>query len=524
MKPWLPMFLAGAAVTGACLLPAPAARAQGTDPLVEKGRTCLAKGDWTGARDAFLAAVKKDPKNVEARRGAAESLLGLGRSDEAVDHAIAGLDLVEDRDAGLWLLAARGFLQKGEGLPPDRQTEINDALADAKAKAGEALKRDPSLSLARVVLAKACRMSNDSARALSVLEEGLAKAPGDFDLLFEMGMVRIKTTDYDGALKACTLAAGADPKSGEAEFQRAFVLAFLKRWDESYAALVKAAVLDPSSKKPLKYLANWAKNKSIPFYREILKAKPDHAWAHAYLAYYLAYAKDEAGALSEMKAAIALAPEDADLLAWNGQVQDALGRKQEALAWYRKALQKSPQCTLAWNSLSDYAVNPGSGAKMDDRKDVIDFLGKVRPDDAIFWNNVGLLYRDVGKDFRRALDAYLKASALAPADQGIQNDTGLIYLYHGPSIGVDPAGGLPYFQRCRALVEEEGQPAEMGYRDTLENLCLYYMTVDKNPEMALECAKKRNDPEFLHSLPKGLGTPSPRADQARAWAEQQLKK
>jgi tetratricopeptide (TPR) repeat protein len=527
MKAWTTLFLAGAAVTAACLAAAPAALGQDADALVAKGKALVQKGDWPGARDAFLAAVKKDARNLEARRGAADSLLGLGMSDEAVEQAFAGLDLVKNEDAGLWLLAARGYLQKAEGLPAEQTQEIGDAFADAKAKASEALKRDPGLALARVVLSKACRLTNEAARAAGVVKEGLEKSPKDFDLNFEMGMVQLKNTDWEGALKSFDAAAAADPKSAETQYQRAMALAYLKRTDDCYAGLVKSAVLDPSTTRALQLIAKWQKDKpekGVPWYRAVVKEKPDHAWGHAYLAYGLARTGDESGALTESKAAMGLKPDAAAFIDWHGQILDTLKRGPEALAYAHKALEKDPRSKWSWDRLGAYACDPRSGAKMDERKDLIDFLGKARPDDGLFWNNAGLVFRDQAKDYRRALDAYLKAAKLSPNDQGIQNDTGLIFLYHGPSIGVDPVGGLPYFERTLALVEEENQAPEMGYRDTLENLTAFYMTVDKNPEKCLEYARKRNDPEFLRSLGKDLGHPSPRAEEGRAWAEGELKK
>ena len=160
--------------------------------------------------------------------------------------------------------------------------------------------------------------------------------------------------------------------------------------------------------------------------------------------------------------------------------------------------------------------------------EIIEFLGKVRPDDAIFWNNVGLLHRDTTKDYRKAKEAYVKAAALAPEDQGIQNDTGLIYLYHGKQIGEDPRKGLPYFEATLALVDDAGQDPQMGYRDALENLAGYFgpepLGVEENPERALEYARRRNDPDLLSRLPAAIAQPSGRAAQVIVWAEKKVKK
>jgi tetratricopeptide (TPR) repeat protein len=527
MRPWLRAFLAGAIVTGACLSLPPAA-AEDAAALVAKGRELVAKGDWPGAKDAFLAAVKADPKSVDARRGAADALLGLGLADEAIEQAYAGLDLVENRDAGLWLLAARAYLKKGETLPADRVQEIGNALADAKAKAGQALERDPGLSLARAVLAQAARMAGAPEDGLPVLEEGLARSPSDFDMLFEKGMCCLVLKRHEDALAAFTAAAEADGSSAEAQFQRGIALAWLKRRAECYDAFVEAAVLAPADNKPLKYLSNWAKDDSVKHFRAILARKPDHAWAHAYVAFYAAWgkAKDEASAVTEMKAAIALAPKDADLVAWNGVVLEGLGRKKDAQAAWLKAFGMNPAAQVAYDKLSERACAPppNSDASVDEREALIKVLTDGRPEDAVLWNNAGLMYRDLAKDFRKSLAAYLKAAALAPNDQGIQNDTGLIYLYHGPSIKEDPRKGLPYFERCLALYDEEGQSPQMGVRDTLENLAVYYSSVEKDPRKCLEYARRRNDPGFLDALPKDVRGTSPKAAAAAQWAEAELKK
>jgi len=192
------------------------------------------------------------------------------------------------------------------------------------------------------------------------------------------------------------------------------------------------------------------------------------------------------------------------------------------------ALQKNPMTPLAYNRLLEMSTNPQNATSKDDRLAIIEFLGKVRPDEPLFWNNVGLYHRDVTKDFRKSLEAYLRAAPLAQGDQGIQNDTGLLYLYHGKSIGEDPRKGLPYFERALAIVDDDGADPEMGYRDALENLAGYFgpepLGVEKNPEKALEYARRRNDPDLLSRLPKGIGDPSQRAASIESWAERELKK
>jgi len=527
----LAAFLSGAVVTAAWL-PAPAVRAEDAPAGLAGAQAALEKGDYPAARDLFLAAVKADPKSVEARRGAAEALLGLGEADAAIEQAFAGLEASGDKDAGLWLLAARGYVLKGDRLPPDRTGEIANAYADGKAKAAMALQLDGKMNAARAVLAKACRLTDETDRAKEVLAKGLELEPRSFDLHFEKGMLHMKTKEHAEAAAAFTRAVDADPKSSEAHYWKGYALLFLKQTDDACQAFARSAVLDPAPgvRRSLQMIAKYKSDGSIPYYRDILKEAPGHAWAHAYLAYYLSgsKAKDAAGAQKEMKAATGLAPDDVDLAAWEGRVLENLGERNKAIAVYMKVLKKNPKTKDAWDRLLEMSTNPGAPTKLEDRLEIIDFLGKARPDDALFWNNVGLLHRDTTKDFRRSLDAYVKAAALAPEDQGIQNDTGLIFLYHGKAIGEDRRKGLPYFERTVALVDEGGQDPQMGCRDALENLSVYFgpaeFAVESNPERALEYATRRNDPDFLAKLPRDLAQPSGRAASIQSWAEKELKK
>jgi tetratricopeptide (TPR) repeat protein len=527
----LAAFLSGAAVT-APWLPAPAARAEeapASDPLAA-ARAALEKGDYAAARDMFLGAVKADPKSVEGRRGAAEALLGLGEPEAAIEQAFAGLEATGDKDAGLWLLAARGFLLKGDRLPAEKTQEIADAYADAKAKASMALREDDSLQLARAVLAKACRLTDETERAREVLEQGLAKDPRDFDLLFEKGQLHLRAKEYELSASEFARAIDVDPRSSESWHWKGYSLLFLKNQAEACRSFVRAAVLEkaPGSRRSLQWIAKYAGDKGIPYYRDILKEAPGHAWARAYLAYYLAGAKDEAAARKEMKDAKSQAPDDVDLAAWEGLMLELLGKTDEAVAVYMRVLRRNPNTKDAYARLVDMSTNPGARTETKDRLAIIDFLGEVRPDEGVFWNNVGLLHRDTTKQYKLSLAAYLKAAALSPEDQGIQNDTGLIYLYHGKSIGENPKKGLPFFEATLALVDEAGQDPEMGYRDALENLAAYYgpepLGVEENPERALEYARRRNDPDLLSRLPAAIAQPSGRASNIISWAEKRLKR
>ena len=80
-----------------------------------------------------------------------------------VDVAILGGGI-----AGLWLLAARGYLLKGDQLPPgDENMPLH--YTDAAAQASRAIQFDPKLVEAYAVLARANRMLNKTPDALEAV-------------------------------------------------------------------------------------------------------------------------------------------------------------------------------------------------------------------------------------------------------------------------------------------------------------------------------------------------------------------
>ena len=130
-------------------------------------------------------------------------------------------------------------IQVGDRLPVTAQDKIGEAYADAKAKAAVALTKDPKSSIARAVLARACRLTNELQRAEKALEDGLAAAPKDFDLLYEKGCLLQWKKDHEAAAAAFTQATEADPKSADAWYQKGFSLLFMKQYDDACRSFVR---------------------------------------------------------------------------------------------------------------------------------------------------------------------------------------------------------------------------------------------------------------------------------------------
>jgi tetratricopeptide (TPR) repeat protein len=116
------------------------------------------------------------------------------------------------------------------------------------------------------------------------------------------------------------------------------------------------------------------------------------------------------GALSDMKAALAINAHDRDSLQLDGDILMKLGRTDEAIAAYKQVLDADPVNRSALTSLG-YASRVAGRDK--DAEQYFERLAKVAPELYVPYVALGDLYT-ARRDFARAQNAYEKAYALAP--------------------------------------------------------------------------------------------------------------
>ena len=241
------------------------------------------------ARDAFDAALERNPSSQEALSGRAEARYELGDFPGAVSDARAALQLnpgderaltalkfSEGRDGGAASAAgaragaagagaamgagggAAGdeFARAGENVPAEARRRSDAYVADAKRSlslgdalaATESLRKavevNPSNAQAFSLASMAYSRLKNYEAAFSSAESGLKLAPRSTALLDSKAFALNHLKDYRGALAAADLALSVNPNDAVAYFNRAAALGGLHDRAGMLEALEAAARLD----------------------------------------------------------------------------------------------------------------------------------------------------------------------------------------------------------------------------------------------------------------------------------------
>lgn len=254
------------------------------------GQTLNGAGPPGKARDAFDAALRREPANDEALSGRAEARLNMGDYPGAVRDAVAALKLnprnarayaalkfSEGRAAGSG--SAGAFAAAGGGSSPvpgggagaaesfsggagapvsfDASRRSDALVADARRRLslgdpsaavgllGKAVELNPRSAEALTLTAIALIRTKDYAGALAAAEAGLKLAPNNVPLLDAKANALNYLKDYRGALAAADLAISANPNDAMAHYNRAWALGGLEDREGAIASLRSAARLNP---------------------------------------------------------------------------------------------------------------------------------------------------------------------------------------------------------------------------------------------------------------------------------------
>jgi tetratricopeptide (TPR) repeat protein len=206
--------------------------------------------------------------------------------------------------------------------------------------------------------------------------------------------------------------------------------------------------------------------------QKLVDERPKDVWRLIYLAHAQMGAKEHAKAFDALELASRLAPEDPYVALDEGKDLDkAIDFYCEAISLFkaRGGVDQSVYQRLAGPVAFEHKALSAA-----QRDKLWSHLWKAAPDRYDAMNNAGLWYRDLGKDYERSLEWYLRAAAVATEDACVQNDTGLIYHYHFKEY----RKAEPFYRNAVRIGREQGlawdapRPPGMGYRDGLNNLAL----------------------------------------------------
>jgi len=264
--------------------------------VLRQGRTKLIEG-----RDAGLFALPDETTNIAANERRTFSSLSLRLAElkkGEVDTAAVPIDAeTKAKLASLGYVAPAPPLPAAERADPramrdlfrkfeDATTAMSSGHAqEAKTLAGELVVADPRNRVFRSTLARACRVTGDTSRALALYREAVALAPADGDAWYDLASalhetgatketraaieeaVRLEPDNAEALnLKGTISAESGDATGAIASFQRAVSIdqrnarawtnignasQALGRNQDASAAFLRAAALDPRDPDPI---------------------------------------------------------------------------------------------------------------------------------------------------------------------------------------------------------------------------------------------------------------------------------
>jgi len=335
------------------------------------------------ARKAFNAALKADPKLLEAMLGLAE----------------LGFRARNDAETLKWL-------QQAERIAPDRH-EVSAVLGRFYLsrkqfdKAEAALRKAVQLDKgkgggARLDLANALLGRGALKESLPVLKEAIERDPQNAGAHFAMGMTQLQL-------------------GAQAEGER-----LLKR----------ASELDTKNPTALLALARTQNSSAAaaPYIEQALQRKPDFFDALLLRAHWQLNDKDGKGARDSLQRAAKANEKSAEPWVRLGLLEEAEGRRSEAKRHYLTAIERDPYQPVALNNL----VMMGLADKEDPGR--LELMArravKALPDNAAVYDTLAQTLR-VRKDKAGALAAAQQAVKLSPKDAAMQLHLAEIQQWNG---------------------------------------------------------------------------------------------
>jgi tetratricopeptide (TPR) repeat protein len=260
-----------------------------------------------------------------------------------------------DRAGTLRELRALAELDPGASRWPLLLGELAEEQKDAALAAewyGKATRASDADASAWIRLAL-CQSRTDPSKAMATLQQAIGKYPGDPQpaiaagaLLFAAERPAEAVAAFDQA-EACLMAAAAGKAIG-------FLSPYFYFWygaacdqsgqpERAELYLERSISLFPEITEAFNYLAYvWAQknvnlDKALTYAKQAVAAKPDSAAYLDTLGWVLFRKGDYAGAQAQVRAAAAKA-EDSEIAFHMGEILSALGRQDEALAWWRKSV------------------------------------------------------------------------------------------------------------------------------------------------------------------------------------------
>lgn len=313
----------------------------GAEYFVAKGATELLARRYALAHAAYTEALKFDKSCIDALRGRALALHGLGRDHEALFDYDAALALAP-QDEDLWHNFGVSLL----GL---------DAVDDALLAFGRALDINPNYAAAAESAAFAENKRGRFLQAIAFCDRLLEKDPRNQRLLRLKADALLAEKNFGAALEVYDAALRLSSRNVELLINRSTALLSLNRRDEAFESAKRALACE--GKEPMAWRAYGNVALKLGHYEtareafvHALELAPNDPEALCGQAIAQKELGDTDSALRNFDAALSLAPEHDDVKSNKGALLLLLGRYPEGLPFfeYRRAHNENLRLDAKW--------------------------------------------------------------------------------------------------------------------------------------------------------------------------------
>jgi tetratricopeptide (TPR) repeat protein len=450
------------------------------------GTALLLKGENEKALAALEEAARQSPQDPVLLNNRAAALAACGH----LPQALQGFHEALERGADECIAQGNIVLALASGAPPEE-------MAAACQKAWELIRERPDLlNILVVCLAEVGRREE----ALARLQSGLAEEPANPDFQINLGVLRFRQGDLEGACQAFISARIYEPVpkwghhnaavcrllQGRTREAREFLSAVLREDPNFPPALGQLALLEQASNHP---------RRGVEILKEAARLAPaDFEIRHNLCVLLLQAGKEEA--LTEAQRTAELRPNDHDALVNLSAAALLCRRHKTALEESQKAASLYPESAL--DALERY----------DEAIEQLEWLIKRYPKCAAAWANLGAV-RLMSERTVDAANALIRASDLNPHNRDIRVNLALAHYLEGdPTAAVKELGAYaekgdnsPTALDIRGHIHADKRPGdaiaawsklavlEPRNTEVLSNLGIAYYRDDRS-DAAVECFRK----------------------------------
>jgi cellulose synthase operon protein C len=367
-----------------------------------------AQKDRALAEFRTLTAIR--PGDLEIKARLASTLIDLGNTDEAA-RLCEELLLAKGNDPQTLFLNGRILLSRG------RYDEAKHALT-------QSVQSFPQSALVYYLLGVAESGLGDPASARTSFARALALSPAMTDAAMALADLDARNGDYDEALRLASEVLRTNPNSTLAYVVSARISIAKGNLPQAEAQLQSALDRDPVFLPALEAMLSLEDKRGrteevIRRFSVLISQRPRNPMLYMLLAQAYLKQRDFGEAEANVKEAIAIDNKTPDAYGVLGEISRARGARDQAITWYKAAVEQNPKKVENHMALASLYESQGN---WEEAKHAAERAHSLEPASAAISNNLAYLYIEHGGNISVALSLAQQAKQKLP-DSPIVSDT-----------------------------------------------------------------------------------------------------